>query len=315
MTLQIDGENEPKSLSYTEAFMFAETVWPKAESGEPSPLKPTHNFDWDSMFKAYNRQSWKGFCCESCGRLSCRIYWDRFECANKECKLAVVPKGRKSFLPEDLSDGVPRTGPAIALNVAKDEIEVTKTNLDGYTVMQYKLGDAGTVTHMVANLPLNAVEFGADWLFQEYQQSKIPFMRHPMHTIQGLTRTAHFTYNVGAQYNYVTEQSTVSFEEAPPVVTKALELIKSNVKKIYPYVRFNEVLNVGYFEQQRMGVSNPTSCFIIFLIPKCSSIKTVRLVWDRQLRPCLWVVRPRCCSASKPPKHAKMQTWTIQERD
>jgi hypothetical protein len=118
---------------------------------------------------------------------------------------------------------------------------------------------------MLANLPINARECGADWLLKEYQNADIPFLRYPMHTVQGVTRTAHYTYNVGAQYNYVTEQPTVSFEEAPEVVTKALDLIKQNVAKLYPHARFNEVLNVGYFEAQKMGVSNLTTYFIFWV--------------------------------------------------
>lgn len=51
------------------------------------------------------------------------------------------------------------------------------------------------------------------------------------------------------------EQETVSFEDAAPVVTKALEIIKRRVGWIYPSVDFNEVLNVGYFENQKMNVN------------------------------------------------------------
>jgi hypothetical protein len=254
-------------LSYTEDFQFAQTAWDVVSP--PNPLARAMDIDWDDMFQAYNRRSWKGFFCTKCGRLSCRIHWDRFECANKDCKFTIVPKTRGAFKPKDLADPhIPRfDGPATPYNIVKNEETVklvTAKIIDDYTVRQYKLGDEGIVTHMLANLPINARECGADWLLKEYQNAHIPFLRYPMHTVQGVTRTAHYTYNVGAQYNYVTEQPTVSFEDAPEVVTKALDLIKQNVTKLYPHARFNEVLNVGYFEAQKMGVSNLTTYFIFW---------------------------------------------------
>ncbi|KAI5856265.1 hypothetical protein BZA05DRAFT_348577 [Tricharina praecox] len=74
-----------------------------------------------------------------------------------------------------------------------------------------------------------------------------------MQTVSGLTRTAHFTYNVGAQYNYVANQPTVIFEEVHPVVRRARELLTLRVQMLYPDVEFNEVLNVGYLENQKIN--------------------------------------------------------------
>jgi hypothetical protein len=42
---------------------------------------------------------------------------------------------------------------------------------------------------MLANLTINAKEFGANWLLKEYQNADIPFLRYPMHTVLGVTRT------------------------------------------------------------------------------------------------------------------------------
>ncbi|KAA8913875.1 hypothetical protein FN846DRAFT_37919 [Sphaerosporella brunnea] len=253
---KIDGIQQPEgSLTYTVEFQHAETVWPLEEI-VPNDLRPVLNLDWDYMFQSVKRRAWKGFCCPMCGRLSCRIYWDHLECANADCGFAVVPERRIAFRPEDLADphAVTFKGPALPFDWWGSEIATFKTLLDGYTVIQYALPDCGQVTHMLANQPINARQFGADWLLREYQSAAMPFMRHTMHTMQGVTRTSHFTYNVGAQYNYVTEQPTVAFSEAPEVVTKALDLIKKNVQLIYPGgVEFNEVLNVGYIEDQKMG--------------------------------------------------------------
>ncbi|KAL7265870.1 hypothetical protein RUND412_011602, partial [Rhizina undulata] len=43
------------------------------------------------------------------------------------------------------------------------------------------------------------------------------------------------------------------FDQSPEVVNKALELIHKRVGLIYPDAEFNEILSVGYFEEQKMG--------------------------------------------------------------
>lgn len=49
----------------------------------------------------------------------------------------------------------------------------------------------------------------------------------------------------------------MTFEEAAPVVRHALKLIKGKVELIRGHaVEFNEILNVGYFESQRMNASS-----------------------------------------------------------
>ncbi|KAF8543264.1 hypothetical protein BDD12DRAFT_874882 [Trichophaea hybrida] len=254
---KIDGSGAPNELTYTTEFLNSNTPWESALEVPPSPLRPQTNLEWDDMFDAQDvsRKAWKGFCCSNCGRLSCREHWDRWECANESCGLKLYPKKRPVFQAAQLAD--PHrplyTGPAISQDVFGDEIQCTRSVIDGFTVLQYELGNCGTVTHMLANQATNARSLDADWLLEKYQEANLPFKRYKLHTQQGVTRTSHFTYNVGAQYNYVADQPTVTFEEASPVVRRALELIKQRVGMIYPNVAFNEVLNVGYFESQRMN--------------------------------------------------------------
>jgi hypothetical protein len=305
MPLQIDGVHEPpKALSYTPEFLHAETIWPAEESeNPPHDLRPVLNVEWDDLFQSVSRRSWKGFCCPKCGRLSCREHWAHLQCANESCDFTIVPKQRELLKPEHLEEPhAPHyTGPAIPQDHYGREIKVTKSVIDGYTVIQYQLGEQGVVTHMLGNKKINAREFGADWLFQEYQNAKMPFFRHKLVTQQGVTRTSHFTYNVGAQYNYVANQPTVTFEQAEPVVTKALELIKSNVHKLYPDVNFNEILNVGYFEAQKMSVRSlyTLDLEIELLILEISFIRMGKRAWEALWPLSLWAARHCCISASK----------------
>ena len=200
MCPQIDGVNDPTELTYTFEFLNARTPWDPELEVPPSPLKPESNTEWDTMFDAQDvtRRAWKGFCCSLCGRLSCREYWDRWECANEQCDYRLYPKKRTVFHPKQLAD--PHrpvyTGPAIPQDVHGDEIRVARSVLDGYTVLRYHLPDCGTVTHMLANKEINGRPYGADWLFAKYQEADLPFRRYKLHTKSGVTRTSHFTYNV-----------------------------------------------------------------------------------------------------------------------
>jgi hypothetical protein len=63
-----------------------------------------------------------------------------------------------------------------------------------------------------------------------------------------------FVHNAGAPYKFIVKTSTQPLGEAGPVITEALELLKSRVNLIIP-VDFNEILSVAYMEGQRMEVN------------------------------------------------------------
>jgi hypothetical protein len=63
-----------------------------------------------------------------------------------------------------------------------------------------------------------------------------------------------FVHNAGAPYKFIVKTSTQPLAEAAPVITEALELLKSRVNLMIP-VDFNEILTVAYMEGQRMEVN------------------------------------------------------------
>jgi len=255
-TWQIDGLYSPPSrLTYEYGFLNSRTHWDPEFETPPSPLKPVMDMDNDGSLSLMDvsRKSWKGMCCSECGRLSCREYWDRWQCVN--CGVCIYPKKRPIFTPAQLEDPhrLAYTGLTVPRNTFSGDVTCTRLVKGGLNIMQYDLPDCGTVTHILANRESNAAYQGADWLLQEYQQANLPFQRYTMQTVSGLTRTAHFTYNVGARYHYVANQPTVTFEDAHQVVRRARELLSSRVKLLYPEVEFNEILNVGYVQNQKMN--------------------------------------------------------------
>src|SRR5271156_2525669 len=63
-----------------------------------------------------------------------------------------------------------------------------------------------------------------------------------------------FVHNAGAPYKFIVKTSTQPLAEAAPVITEALELLRSRVNLMIP-VDFNEILSVAYMEGQRMEVT------------------------------------------------------------
>ncbi|KAL7266780.1 hypothetical protein RUND412_010657 [Rhizina undulata] len=251
----IDGNDPPENLTYTANFMNGRTPWPSEICIPPTPLAPpvvSHASMYDGG--DVTRMFWRGMCCPQCGRCNSREFYDSWRCL--ACAFRIEPP-RTIFEPSRLLD--PHrpifTGPAMPSNIVNDDIRSISSVTDGLTVIQYTLGDCGTVTHILANTRSNAGPYDADWLLREYQNPKLPFRRYPMqnHHATGRLLTRHFSFNCGKPYKFVVDVDSMPFDEAPEVVNKALELIHKRVGLVYPDAEFNEILSVGYFQQQKMG--------------------------------------------------------------
>ncbi|PWW78946.1 hypothetical protein C7212DRAFT_350198 [Tuber magnatum] len=251
----LDDADMPADLTYTENFLSCRTPWPEDFLQPPNSLAPP----LDTKLSAHvecggvSRPFWKGMCCPQCGRLSCRELWAGWLCPT--CKFSYNPP-RVVFDAARLAD--PHrpvyTGPAIPSNLHNEEIASRRFVRDGMTVIQYQLGDCGTVTHILANEVSNSRPEDANWLLENYQNLDMPFRRFPMkcHHSQGRLLTQQFMYNCGAPYKFIVDVNSLPFNDSPPVVLKALRLIHQRVQLIHPEAQFNEVLNVGYFEKQKM---------------------------------------------------------------
>jgi hypothetical protein len=69
-----------------------------------------------------------------------------------------------------------------------------------------------------------------------------------------------FMHNVGAPYKFVVKTLTQPLNEAAPVISEALQLLKTRANTVVE-CDFNEILSVAYMEGQRMEVTprkNPT---------------------------------------------------------
>ncbi|KAG0136625.1 hypothetical protein HOY82DRAFT_50336 [Tuber indicum] len=251
----INDAGMPAELNYTENFLSCRTPWPEDFLQPPNSLAPPLDTELSAHVESggVSRPFWKGMCCPTCGRLSCRELWAGWLCP--ACGFSYNPP-RTVFDAARLAD--PHrpvyTGPAIPNNFHNEEIGSKRFVKEGMTVVQYQLGDCGTVTHILANKVSNSRHEDANWLLENYQNLDMPFRRFPMkcHHSQGRLLTQQFMYNCGAPYKFIVDVNSLPFHDSPPVVLKALDLIHQRVQLIHPEAQFNEVLNVGYFEKQKM---------------------------------------------------------------
>ncbi|KAG0640548.1 hypothetical protein HOY80DRAFT_1008965 [Tuber brumale] len=251
----INDVGMPAKLNYTENFLSCRTPWPEDFLQPPNSLAPPLDTELSAHVESggVSRPFWKGMCCPDCGRLSCRELWAGWLCP--ACGFSYNPP-RTVFDAARLAD--PHrpvyTGPAIPSNFHNEEINSRRFVKNGMTVVQYQLGDCGTVTHILANKVSNSRHEDANWLLENYQNLDMPFRRFPMkcHHSQGRLLTQQFMYNCGAPYKFIVDVNSLPFHDSPPVVLKALDLIHQRVQLIHPEAQFNEVLNVGYFEKQKM---------------------------------------------------------------
>ncbi|KAK6504338.1 hypothetical protein TWF506_002541 [Arthrobotrys conoides] len=252
------GGKAPQNFIYRKSFLHGTTVWPDAATISPGPLGPNLPIEdeiTESHGRDVKRKFWKGMWCQNCGKLNCRELWKSWKCTN--CDWEVIPK-RSHFVPADLSDQhrPEYTGPPIPENVVDSSIKSESIVLpDGRRAMLYDVFQCGKVIHILANTTWNALPGGPNWLLDHYQDVDIPFKRHELktHKLTGRLLTQQFSFNSGAPYKYIVEVDSLSFEQSPQVVRQALDTLQTDVTRMIPEaLPMNEVLNVAYFEEQKM---------------------------------------------------------------
>ncbi|KAF3917050.1 hypothetical protein ABW21_db0208684 [Orbilia brochopaga] len=251
-------EEAPQRFLYRKSFLHGKADWSGRELEPPARLEPTLPVAYgtsENGGRDVKRRFWKGVWCQNCGKLNCRELWKGWKCTN--CAWEFNPR-RSHFVPADLADPhrLDFTGPPIPENTADPSIRATCTVLpDGRRAITYDVYQCGQVTHILANKNWNALPDGSDWLFEQYQDEEMPFKRHELktHKCQGRLLTQQFSYNSGVSYKYIVEVDSLTFEDSPPVVQQALKVIQDDVSKMVPgALPMNEILNVAYFEEQKM---------------------------------------------------------------
>ncbi|KAI9804405.1 MAG: hypothetical protein M1825_001304 [Sarcosagium campestre] len=128
---------------------------------------------------------------------------------------------------------------------------------DNYRIHSYRIPECGVVTHFMANNTINKRQHGPDDLFSWLQTADIGLKRFSMKTSKVTnTHTNHFAVNYGMPYKYVVDVDSKGFDEAPRPIIRALRRMTwAGQESILDgsFQKFNELLAVGYFEEQKMG--------------------------------------------------------------
>jgi len=258
-----DGrEPNERHLMYDPRFLKMKTLWP--HSSEPYPLNP-------GLMKIgtvadpgedCNFQAWKGLVCPECGSCSSREEWEGWRCRN--CTFYHVVQ-RQIISPLVFEDWYHPLTAAYAVSqdpTPKEGLKSTWIFKDNYRINLIQiLGVNGYVAHWIANKTVNEEARGPNDMFMELQTdgAKIGLRRQPLGGRNGRSRalTQHFSSNFGMPYKFTGAASSHSFDDAPWAIKAARARLNWAAQQLpfagEDHIEFNEVLALGYFENQAIN--------------------------------------------------------------
>ncbi|KZS98688.1 hypothetical protein SISNIDRAFT_448982 [Sistotremastrum niveocremeum HHB9708] len=267
------GSPAPTELNYCTEFLSLRSVEyaNKVPGDRSSPWRPPFEMfpTHVDLRQHFSREFWRGWRCHTCGKLSCRIYWEYWKCSNLFCRNEVQIRHGTTVPTKDLLTTAPRT---------KTNVEFVIPSLQSI----HKQCEDGIFIHEMYEVPVflglsedDLLTPICDWgqihilrdqkenqiiasLFEEYQRvanTSSFFQRHAAHNPNTRREiiSMYFSQNSGVPYKYIGQaEFTTPLNVAADPVKKALALIQNRVKLLIPGVRFNEILTAAYMEDQKM---------------------------------------------------------------
>ncbi|KAL9077233.1 MAG: hypothetical protein Q9161_000499 [Pseudevernia consocians] len=228
--------------------------------------------------------------CSACGTSSKQRYAPGWMCSNDKCaefskinRQAVIepPAFNQVFIDErnrwprhikapfPLKPAPPTTflnNPEMGTSLSawkgmwEEPVERTKVEFHGYwRKATYELFPGNFITHYFANQQINRQPGGADEALEALQGTKMGLKRHPLENspVEGEMLTRHFGINYGLPYKFVAAPDSKGFSEAPPAILDALNHLTwagQDAIQDGSYKPFNELLCLGYMENQKIGM-------------------------------------------------------------
>jgi alkylated DNA repair dioxygenase AlkB len=235
---------------------------------------------------------WLGMVCPQCGKCNSRLSWTGWECGNtsegctwkREPPHVLIPSQslRDPFFP--LTSGY-----TLSRDTHLPLVTLDVSFRNNYRINKYIIpGVDGFVVHLIANKTVVEEEGGPDQMFEELQQEDIGLRRRGLGSgmLKGESYTRHFLVNYGMPYKFIAATASRSFdgaarpinhtrtrlnwaaksvlaETAVRLISKAstekeaaktaAEAVRQNIEQGWKEREFNEVLALGYFEQQRIN--------------------------------------------------------------
>ncbi|KAI4931669.1 hypothetical protein J4E85_004264 [Alternaria conjuncta] len=265
---------EPKeaSLVYDPRFLKQKTPWHNDDHDYPLVSNAAelsgHSIPGENTSVAF----WSGIVCPGCGRCTSRLNWTNWECSNVACQYMRTPP--HTLIPA-LSLHDPLWPVTSSYTLSRDTMTPLlglKVSFEhGYRINRYELpGVNGFITHMIANKTVLEEKGGPDAMFEELQQTDIGLQRRSMPNgqLKGPNYCRHFAVNYGMPYKFIAATASRSFDGAARPITStrsrlnwAAKLLLTQetgtsmeeVNQEWQEKEFNEVLALGYFEEQKIN--------------------------------------------------------------
>ncbi|CAN9453496.1 unnamed protein product [Alternaria alternata] len=267
-------EKEPKeaSLIYDPRFLKQKTPWHNDDHDYPLASNAAelsrHAVPGENTSVAF----WSGMVCPDCGRCTSRLNWTNWECSNTACRYTRAPP--HTLIPAlSLRDPLwPITSSyTLSRDTMSPRLELKVSFEHGYRINRYEIpGVNGFIAHMVANKTVLEEDGGPDAMFEELQQTDIGLQRRSMPNgqLKGPNYCRHFAVNYGMPYKFIAATASRPFDGATRPITSTrsrlnwaakLLLAEENGKSMdevcqeWQEKEFNEVLALGYFEEQKIN--------------------------------------------------------------
>ncbi|KAF2271531.1 uncharacterized protein EI97DRAFT_437781 [Westerdykella ornata] len=254
--LQNGKEPVEHDLLYDPRFIKQKTHWPNENHNYSLTSNNVqlsgHFVAGENCSKAY----WSGMVCPQCGRCILRISWMCWDCG---CGFQKKPP--HTLIPaEALVDPYfPLTDEySLSRDFSSPLVTLEVRFLHGYRINVFTIpGINGFVAHLIANKPVVEEQGGPNDMFEELQQTDIGLRRRPLGggLSKGEAFTRHFAVNYGMPYKFIAATSSEPFEGAAHAITATRSRLNwaSQLMVGQEHREFNEVLALGYFEEQRIN--------------------------------------------------------------
>ncbi|KAF2107779.1 hypothetical protein BDV96DRAFT_505799, partial [Lophiotrema nucula] len=254
-----DAEPPEDRLLYDPRFLKQRTVWPNDEHSYSLKSNIVELSGHAIVGEDRSLACWLGMVCPDCGRCNLRLSWFGWECFNPTCSFKKTPP--VTFIPaKALRDPYfPLTAEySISRDLHMPLVHLSVSFAHNYRINTYTIpGISGFIAHMIANKTVVEEPHGPDDMFEELQRVDIGLRRRSLGTgmMKGESYTRHFTVNYGMPYKFIAATASLPFDGAARAITDTRSRLNwaSRVMVKEQHVQFNEVLALGYFEQQKIN--------------------------------------------------------------
>lgn len=254
----LDMDTPPRELEHLSNFLQPRLEY-DARRRAPCALVPhLPSAEADPTF-AVSRVCWKGVVCRRCGACISRIEWTAgWICTTPGCNFRYnVPLIPITAYQVADPHAITITGHAIPTTQHYPDVHHAVRLTAHYRINTYTILGCGTITHFQPNVFANQRRNGPDDLFVQLQETDVGLKRFPLsNSLVPGALTAHFAVNYGMPYKYVVAVDSKSFGEAPKAILRALHRLTWAGEQAVTdgtFQKFNELLTVGYFQEQKMG--------------------------------------------------------------